>query len=178
VIPLTPLVELLRNVRRPQPAAPTPIDLTSTSDSPDDSAHSESRFDPPTGKSTGMELAATLTGGATTVLRWTPDNGPARRTEPARRVSEPDGDNPALQRRRQESGAYRTIETLVGGRRAHGRGASVVAGDVEQAADRRYDDDAERRIVQPGVSASIRLTASPASGISWISVWMPSAERR
>jgi hypothetical protein len=36
----------------------------------------------------------------------------------------------------------------------------------------------ERRIVQPEVSASIRLTASRASGISWISVWMPSAERR
>jgi hypothetical protein len=69
-------------------------------------------------------------------------------------------------------------ETLLGGRRAHGRGASVVGGDVEQAADRRYDDDTERRTVQPRVSASIRRTASRASGISWISVWMRSAERR
>jgi hypothetical protein len=57
----------------------------------------------------GTELAATLTGSATTDLRWTPDNGPARRTERARRVSEPDGDDPDLQRHRQESGAYRTI---------------------------------------------------------------------
>jgi hypothetical protein len=41
VISLTPLVELLRNVLPPQLAAPTPIDLTSTPDPPDDSAHSE-----------------------------------------------------------------------------------------------------------------------------------------
>ena len=32
--------------------------------------------------------------------------------------------------------------------------------------------------VQSLVSASIRVTASRASGISWISVWMRSAQRR